>query len=287
MGRIVALTGIAMIAFAANSVLARLALSAPDPNPWAYTGIRLVAGAAMLVLLVWLGGRRAGTPFAIGGSWWAAAALFGYAIAFSIAYLALGAGTGALLLFASVQIGILARAIMQGDRPGPVEWFGFALAFAGLVYLVSPGLVAPDPLGALLMVAAGLCWAAYTLLGRGSKTPLADTMGSFVRCAPFGLALVVIGVMVGRLDTATTAYAVASGALASGIGYAVWYLVLPRLSRTRAAIVQLTVPAIAAAGGVVFIAEPLTLRLLLASAAILGGVAIGLLASERRGLSAR
>jgi drug/metabolite transporter (DMT)-like permease len=276
--RTILLTAAAMVAFAANSVLARLAFATAGAEPLSYTGIRLAAGAITLALLLAL--RRQSLRPA--GSWTGAAALFGYAILFSIAYILLGAGTGALILFASVQIGILGWAIHKGDRPGAIEWLGFFVAFAGLVYLVSPGVVAPPPLGALLMLAAGLCWAAYTLIGRGSVSPLADTAGNFIRSSPIAAVMIVAGAMTHGVSPGAALYAVASGALASGIGYAVWYAVLPALSRTRAAIVQLTVPAIAAAGGVVFIGEALSLRLVVATVAIVGGVALALVTASRR-----
>jgi drug/metabolite transporter (DMT)-like permease len=276
--RAILLTAAAMVAFAANSVLARLAFATAGAEPLSYTGIRLAAGAITLALLLAL--RRQSLRPA--GSWTGAAALFGYAILFSIAYILLGAGTGALILFASVQIGILGWAIYKGDRPGAIEWLGFFVAFAGLVYLVSPGVVAPPPLGALLMLAAGLCWAAYTLIGRGSVSPLADTAGNFIRSSPIAAVMIVAGAMTHGVSPGAALYAVASGALASGIGYAVWYAVLPALSRTRAAIVQLTVPAIAAAGGVVFIGEALSLRLVVATVAIVGGVALALVTASRR-----
>jgi drug/metabolite transporter (DMT)-like permease len=270
-----------MLAFAANSVLARLAFATADAEPLSYTGIRLASGAAVLFALLVLR-RRSDARATLGGSWAGAAALFGYALAFSIAYIMLGAGTGALILFASVQIGILGWAVFRGDRPGTLEWLGLVIALAAFAYLVSPGLVAPDPLGTLLMIGSGLCWAAYTLLGRGSKFPLVDTAGNFIRCLPVAFVAIVAGLLLRPVDPAAAAYAVASGALASGLGYAIWYAVLPNLARTSAAIVQLTVPAIAAAGGALLIGEPLTLRLLLASIGILGGVALALLAAERR-----
>jgi drug/metabolite transporter (DMT)-like permease len=276
--RTIALTTIAMVAFAANSVFARLAFARAGAEPLSYTGLRLAAGAATLALLLLL--RRQRTRPA--GSWAGAAALFGYAILFSIAYIQLGVGTGALILFASVQIGILGWAIYRGDRPGIIEWLGFVVAFAGLVYLISPGVVAPDPLGALLMVAAGLCWAAYTLIGRGSASPLADTAGNFIRTAPIAAVMIVAGTLMHGVSPGAALYAIASGAFASGIGYAVWYAVLPALSRTRAAIVQLTVPAIAAASGVLFIGEALTPRFVLATIAIIGGVALALVTAGRR-----
>lgn len=272
------LTAIAMLAFAANSVLARLAFATGGAEPLSYTGIRLAAGAVTLAAILLVRDRRVG----IAGSWAGAASLFGYAILFSIAYILLGAGTGALILFAAVQIGIIGWAIRKGDRPRALEWLGLAVAFAGLVYLVSPGLVAPHPLGTALMVGAGLCWAAYTLIGRGSQSPLTDTAGNFIRTAPLAIVLVLAGALWRGIAPAAALYAIASGALASGIGYAVWYSALPHLSRTRAAIVQLTVPAIAAAGGVAFIAEPLSLRLAMSTVLILGGVAFALLAAERR-----
>ncbi len=279
--KVVVLTAIAMFAFAANSVLARLAFATAHAEPLSYTGIRLAAGAIALAALLLLR-RPPGTPVTIGGSWRAAAALFGYALAFSIAYILLGAGTGALILFASVQIGMLGWAVFKGDRPGGFEWLGLVVALAAFAYLVSPGLVAPHPLGTLLMVGSGLCWAAYTLLGRGSKAPLIDTAGNFIRCLPVAVIIVVVGLVLHPVDWRAAAYAAASGALASGLGYAVWYAVLPSLARTQAAIVQLTVPAIAAAGGVLLIAEPLSLRLVIASIGILGGVALALVAADRR-----
>lgn len=277
------LTTVAMLAFAANSILARLALSDSAIDPLAYTGIRLVSGAAVLAAIICFRSRRTiCSRFAAMGSWSGALSLLLYAITFSIAYVMVGAGPGALILFASVQIGMLVWAIVKGDRPAPLEWLGMGIAFAALVYLVSPGLAAPPLHGALLMTVAGLSWGAYSLLGRGSQSPAADTAGNFIRCVPVGAVLIAIGVIMYRPNAAGLAYAVASGALASGLGYIIWYSVLPSLSRTRAAFVQLTVPAIAAAGGVIFIGEPITGRLLLATAGIIGGVALALLAAELR-----
>ena len=276
--RTVILTSIAMIAFAANSVLARLAFATAGAEPLSYTGIRLAAGAVTLALLL-LARRQSLRP---AGSWAGAAALFGYAILFSIAYILLGACTGALILFASVQSGILGWAIFKGDRPKPLEWLGLALAFGGLVYLVSPGLVAPHPIGTALMVGAGLCWAAYTLIGRGSTTPLADTAGNFIRTLPLAIVLLAAGLALQLPSPLAALYAILSGALASGVGYAVWYAVLPSLTRTRAAIVQLTMPAIAAVGGIVLFGVAPSLRLTLAGIAIIGGGAVALTAAGRR-----
>ena len=277
--KLILLTAVAMLAFAANSVLARLAFATAGADALSYTGLRLVAGALTLALL--LAARNRAVPN-IAGTWPGAAALLGYALFFSIAYLLLGAGTGALILFATVQIGILGWAVLKGDRPGPLQWLGLAIALAALVYLVSPGLVAPHPLGTLLMLVAGLCWAAYTLIGRGSQSPLADTAGNFIRTVPVAVALILAGTLSHGITPLAAVYAVISGALASGLGYAIWYAVLPRLSRTRAGIVQLSVPAIAAAGGVLLLAEPLSLRLGIATAGIIGGVALALIATNRR-----
>jgi len=279
--RIIILTGTAMLAFAANSVLARLALSDGAIDAASYTGIRLLAGAMLLYLLMFWGPGTSGAR-RMGGSWAGAAALLGYAIAFSVAYLMLGAGLGALILFASVQMSMLGWAIIKGDRPGAIEWTGIGLAVASLVYLVSPGLTAPHPSGTVLMALAGASWAVYSLIGRGSRSPLADTTGNFVRCAPIAAGLVGFGFWTAPVAPTGVAYAIASGAIASGLGYAVWYMALPALSRVQASTVQLTVPAIAAAGGVLIIGETITLRLALASIGILGGVALALLAAERR-----
>lgn len=279
--RIAILTAIAMLAFAANSVLARLALAEGAIDAVGYTGIRLISGAVLLFALVtW--GRSTGDTRKMGGSWSGAAALFGYAIFFSIAYVVLGAGMGALILFTSVQMSMLGWAVFKGDRPKAIEWAGIAIAIASLVYLVSPGLTAPHPVGAVLMALAGASWAVYSLIGRGSRSPLADTTGNFVRCAPIAIMLAGFGLATEPVSLEGAGYAVASGAIASGLGYAVWYLALPALSRVQASTVQLTVPAIAATGGVLFVGETITLRLALASIGILGGVALALWAAERR-----
>jgi len=281
--RTAALTVLAMIAFAANSVFARLALGPGGIDPMQYSALRLGSGAAMLAALLALrASRRGARGFPIAGNWPATAALFGYALFFSLAYVALGAATGALILFASVQAGMLGWAILKGDRPGSLEWLGLGIAAIAFCLLISPALVAPDPLGAALMIGSGLCWAAYSLLGQRSKAPLEDSAGNFIRTLPAALLVGGIGWFVYSTPGAGALYALASGAFASGLGYAIWYAALPGLTRTRAAIVQLSVPAIAAAGGAVFIGEKLTPQLLLASAAILGGVALAVLAGNTR-----
>ena len=275
--RLIGLVVLALVAFAANSVLARLALGGHAMGPGAYTGVRLVAGAVTLFGLVAARGQMPGLREAINSRtrWLAAGALFFYALAFSIAYLALGAGTGALILFATVQFTILGWALLKGDRPGVVALGGLAVALAGFIYLVSPGLKAPDPLGAAMMVAAGLCWAVYTLLGRGSKAPLVETMQNFVLALPPAL-LCTLAVFTEGWSWPGLGWAVASGALASGVGYAIWYAALPLLSRSQSGIVQLAVPAIAALAGIAFLGEEPTLRLGISTALILGGVAVAI-----------
>jgi len=279
--KIALLITLAMLAFAANSVLNRVALAQGEVDALTYTGVRLASGAVMLALILAYRNRALRAP-RIGGSFAGGLALFVYAIGFSFAYLELSAGTGALLLFAAVQIGMLGWAIFKGDRPGMFEWAGFGVAILFLVLLLMPGLSAPDPLGAALMVMAGFAWAAYTLIGRGSSAPLIDTGGNFIRCLPIALLLIVPGLLWQTTSMAGWLYAIASGALASGLGYAIWYSVLPRLERSTGAYVQLTVPAIAAAGGVLFISEPLTLRLVLCSVGILGGVGLALWGADAR-----
>lgn len=286
--RLAILTAIAMLAFAANSILARLALAHGAIDPLAYTGIRLVAGAVVLAAILRSRAGSSAAPDAPAarapqrGSWQGAFALLLYALTFSIAYVMVATAPGALILFASVQIGMLAWAVVKGDRPAALEWLGIAIAFGALVYLVSPGLVAPPLLGAALMAVAGVAWGAYSLIGRGSRSPLADSAGNFVRCAPAGALLIVFGTLRATPTAHGVGYALVSGAIASGLGYIVWYSALPGLTRTRAAFVQLTVPALAAAGGVVFVGEALTGRVVVATAGIIGGVALALLASERR-----
>lgn len=276
------LTILAMVAFAANSVLARLALAGGEIDPLAYTGIRLLSGAVVLAALLILRDRHQQPPWIkVEGSWRAAAALFGYAGTFSIAYLMLSAATGALILFATVQVSIIGLALVRGDRPSVLQILGFVTAFIGLVYLLLPGLMAPRPAGAALMIAAGICWAVYTLLGRGSKTPLIDTAGNFLRCAPLSAMLALVGFGVHIPTAQGVLYALGSGVVASGLGYAIWYSVLPKLSRMRAGMVQLSVPAIAAFGGILFISEPLNWRLIIAGIVIIGAVGLALFGAEK------
>jgi drug/metabolite transporter (DMT)-like permease len=265
-----ALTALAMLAFAANSVLARFALRVTDIDAATFTAVRLLAGALALWLIV-RGRRRA-----LGGSWASAAALFTYAAAFSFAYLGLETGTGALVLFGAVQLTMIGYGFSRGERLTGPQLLGLAAALLGLVYLLWPGLSAPPPGPALLMALAGASWGVYSLRGRGARDPVAASAGNFVRATPLALALSLIALLLGgapQLDGPGLGVAALSGALTSGLGYVVWYTVLPALRATSAATVQLSVPALAALGGALAVGEPITLRLLLAAVLILGGVA--------------
>jgi drug/metabolite transporter (DMT)-like permease len=272
-----------MLAFAANSLLTRMALGAGLIDAASFTLLRMVSGAVLLLLIVLPRWLRQGRPPMNGR---AALMLFAYMACFSFAYLSLSAGTGALLLFGAVQLTMFIAALRAGEHFAPWSWGGFALAVAGLVFLVSPGLAAPDPLGALLMLAAGVAWGFYSLLGRGAADPLPATAGNFLLGVPLALALAGAVALVQQEALQAQAegvwLAVASGAFASALGYVIWYAALKGLTATRAATVQLSVPVIAAAGGAVLLAEPLTPRLLAASAATLGGIAIVLLQKTGR-----
>lgn len=278
--RLFLLTALTMVAFAANSVFARLALGDAAIDPASYTLIRLAAGAIMLVALVMV--RGGGARLKGNASWWSAIALFGYAAGFSYAYITLETGVGALILFACVQASMIGWAVLRGDRPLPLEWLGLVAAFGAFAWLVSPGLAAPDPFGALLMAVAGIAWGAYSLRGRRSNDPLAGTAGNFALAVPMGVALALVAYASASVSPFGLAMAIASGALASGLGYALWYHVLGSLTATQAGIVQLTVPVLAALGGIVFLGEPLTARFVIASIVILGGVAVAILARRRR-----
>ncbi|HUR90954.1 MAG TPA: DMT family transporter [Ramlibacter sp.] len=268
--RLAALTAITMIAFAANSWLCRLALSRTSIDAATFTTARLVSGAAVLVLLA----ARAGRERSPNGNWVSAAALFAYAAAFSFAYHSLTAGTGALILFGSVQATMILWDLRSGSGLRPMQLAGLVLALAGLVGLVLPGLAAPPLGGSLLMTASGIAWGVYSMRGRGAGNPVRVTAGNFARAVPFALVLTAATLAEARPDADGLLYAVASGAITSGIGYAIWYSVLPSLKATSAATVQLSVPVIAALGGIAFMGEAVTLRLVLASLAILGGIAL-------------
>lgn len=258
-----------MVAFATNSLLCREALSSKAIGVADFTFVRLVSGAFILWLLVAI---KSGWG-SIGGNWLSAAALFGYAACFSLSYTTLSAGTGALLLFGAVQISMISWGLMRGERFTTLKWLGVLSAFSGLVWFVSPGVEAPPFWGATLMVAAGVCWGAYSLRGRGATNPTAETAGNFIRSTPFAVVLYVLPVQ-NAVSASSVGWvlAIVSGALASGLGYALWYSVLPQFASGTSATVQLSVPIIAAVGGVVFLGEPLTSRLAIASAVVLGGI---------------
>ena len=270
------LTAFTLIAFAANSILARMALAGELIDPISFTTLRLVSGALILTPLSLLAaepnpeGRRAGT-------WGSGLALFAYAITFSLAYITLNAGIGALILFGAVQATMIGWGLRSGERLHSAQWLGLAVALGGLVYLVLPGVTAPDPLGAALMLIAGIAWGVYSLRGRGVTAPIASTAGNFLRTLPLALIASLFGNSSIQYTNLGVVLAVFSGAITSGLGYVLWYKALRGLRATTAAVLQLLVPVIAALSGVAFLAETLTIRLLIASAMILGGVALAVL----------
>ena len=268
--RLFALVVLTMIAFAGNSLLCRLALHSTQIDPATFTTIRLCCGAIALWLIVRV---RDHAPVG-GGNWVSAFALFAYAAAFSFAYVTLSAGTGALLLFGAVQATMIGWGLWNGERLQPRQVAGLGLASAGLVGLVLPGVSAPSPGGSLLMIGAGIAWGVYSLRGRGGGDATRTTAGNFLRAVPFALAMSAAALGWTRVDGAGIACAIASGALTSGVGYAIWYTALKHLKATHAATVQLSVPAIAAFGGVLLPGESISLRLVLAAVAILGGIAL-------------
>jgi drug/metabolite transporter (DMT)-like permease len=259
-----------MLAFAGNSLLCRLALASTPIDPTTFTTVRIVSGAAVLFILTRI--RRASLTSA--GSWWSALALFAYALGFSYAYVALSAATGALLLFGAVQATMIGYGRYRGERFHGWQAAGFVIALVGLLVLLLPGVTAPPLLGALLMVGAGIAWGIYSLRGKSSGDPTLTTASNFVRAVPAALIASVMALPWLHIDLRGCIYAVASGALTSGIGYVIWYAALPRLSATAAASVQLSVPVLTALGGVLLLSEQLTPRLAIASVAILGGVAL-------------
>jgi drug/metabolite transporter (DMT)-like permease len=268
----VLLTTAAMLCFAANSLLCRLALAPDLIDPASFTTVRVLSAGLMLAVIVRL--RQTALPSLRYAKPRSVAALFAYLIFFSFAYTRLSAGTGALILFTSVQLTMFAVALREGERFSGPAWGGLAVAAAGLVYLVLPGLAAPDPVGAVLMACSGIAWGFFSLFARGSDRPLEANASNFLCCLPPALAVNLIAAGEAHASAPGLAFAVASGAIASGLGYAIWYRALQHLTAARAATVQLSVPAIAALGGVLLLAEPLSLRLLIASAATLGGIAV-------------
>jgi drug/metabolite transporter (DMT)-like permease len=275
----VLLTALAMLAFAANSLLCRLALGTGAIDAASFTGIRVASGALLLGLLIVTRWRSRAAPRA---DWRAVAMLFAYMILFSFAYLSLGAGTGALILFGAVQLTMFSFALRAGEAFVRLSWAGLALAIGGLVYLVSPGVTAPDPLGALLMSLAGVAWGCYSLLGRRAADPMQVTAWNFICALPLAAVTALLSLHGAHVTAEGAALAAASGAVASGLGYFAWYAALRGLAATQAATVQLCVPVIAAFGGVLLLGEIVTPRLVLASIATLGGIALVLAQKSTR-----
>ncbi len=268
----------AMAAFAANSLFCRLALADATIDAAGFSAVRLFSGAATLLLISVLFRKRELRETR--GDWISALMLFLYAVAFSFAYVSLSAGTGALILFGAVQTTMIIAALRSGERPRMRAWAGLFLAVAGLIYLVLPGLSAPSPKGFVLMAFAGIAWGVYSIRGRGSKNPIVDTTHNFLRSLPF-IAMVSLAAFRSlHLSEAGIILAVLSGSLASGMGYVGWYTALRGLTVTRAATVQLSVPVLAAIGGVIFLSENISYRLVLAAVMILGGVALSMVGAE-------
>ena len=291
------LTTFALVAFAFNSILCRLALRGEEADAAGFTGVRLVSGAFALMVIGWLvrrgrdlsgsegvssfgEGVRSGNEHdtlptgRVSASWLSAFFLFAYAVCFSFAYQGLTAGTGALILFGAVQLTMVGPAIFRGERPTPLEWIGLIVAVGGLVYLVLPGLVSPPLVSSLLMAAAGMAWGAYSLRGKASVDPLRDTAGNFARSLLFAVPLVVLYLPGLHLTTRGWIWAVLSGAVTSGLGYTVWYAALKYHTSTRAAVLQLAVPVIAAVFGIILLGEAATATLAVAAALILGGIGL-------------
>jgi drug/metabolite transporter (DMT)-like permease len=266
--RIFILTLLAMIAFASNSLLCRLALKQTGIDAASFTFIRIFSGAVALWLIMKM--RRA--TWKEEGSWSSALALFIYAAAFSFAYLDLSAGTGALLLFGAVQATMILWGFRKGERLDAIQLVGLIFAVTGLVVLVFVGLSAPPLVGSILMVAAGVAWGIYSIRGKAGRDAIAATAGNFLRAVPFAAVVSIILLSRARLDHAGIFYAVVSGAITSGLGYVIWYSALPGLKAASAATVQLSVPVLAATGGILLLGEPITLRYVLASVAVLGGI---------------
>ncbi|SEJ09441.1 DMT family transporter [Paraburkholderia diazotrophica] len=268
--RIALLTIVAMFAFAGNSLLCRVALKGTSIDPATFTTMRVVSAALALWIILRM--RRVSRP--VGGNWVSAFALIAYAVAFSFAYVSLAAGTGALLLFGAVQATMIGYGLARGERLRPHQWIGIACALAGLVGLVLPGLSAPAPFASLLMLCAGVAWGVYSLRGKGAADPIATTAGNFIRAVPFAVAVSAGAFAHMSIDAMGLLFAALSGALTSGLGYVIWYAALKELRAATAATVQLSVPPIAAIGGIALLGEPLNARLALSSIAILGGIAL-------------
>lgn len=274
------LTAVAMAAFASNSILCRMALGDQTIDAASFTALRLLSGAAMLALILLYREHDFSLKKINPVS---ASMLFIYAACFSFSYLSLTVATGALLLFGAVQLTMTAFALAKGDRPGAQAWLGIITAFAGLVYLLLPGVSTPPLFSAMLMIVAGIAWGVYTLRGKGATQPLASTGWNFIGTIPLALLTVLLFLDDLQITTEGALLAIASGALASALGYAIWYRVLPQIAPTSAATVQLSVPVIAAFGGLLLVGEAVSLRLAIASLLVLGGIYLTIRASSRGG----
>jgi drug/metabolite transporter (DMT)-like permease len=275
------LTTIAILCFSANSLLCRQALAPGLIDPATFTSIRVLSAAAMLGAVVWV--QRGSLPRLAHANLRSIAALFAYLIFFSFAYLRLSAGTGALVLIGGVQLTMFTAALLEGERFSLLSWTGFGAAIAGLVYLVLPGVTAPDPLGAVLMALSGAAWGFFTLSARGAGDPVEVNASNLLCCIPPAVLINLAWLGEFHSTAAGVALGVASGALATGLGYIVWYLAVRQLPATLAATVQLSMPAVVALGGVALLSEPLTPRLVVASAIMLGGIAVVLVQRTNRG----
>jgi drug/metabolite transporter (DMT)-like permease len=273
---VVIITAITLIAFAANSLLCRMALGEHLIDPVSFTSIRLVSGALALIPISRLLGE-AKIYQKTKGSWGSGFALFVYAVAFSLAYVSLSIGVGALILFGSVQVTMLGAALNSGEKLEPVQWVGAFLAMGGLVALVLPGISAPNPLGALLMCISGIAWGVYSIRGKGVSAPIAMTAGNFTRSAPMAVIASAVAASAVHFQLFGILLALVSGVVTSGLGYILWYRALRSLTTTQASVVQLLVPVLAAFGGIAFLSEQLSIRLSSASAVILGGIALAVI----------
>jgi drug/metabolite transporter (DMT)-like permease len=272
---VVIITAFTLFAFAANSLLGRTALGGHLIDPVSFTTIRLVSGALVLIPISRLFGKSK-THQMKKGSWGSGFALFVYAAAFSLAYVKLSTGMGALILFMSVQVTMIGAALKSGENLKPVQWVGLAAAIGGFIYLVLPGISAPDPLGGLLMGVSGIAWGVYSIRGKKIKAPVAMTAGNFTRSVPLAIIASAVVFSTIHLEPLGILLAVISGIVTSGLGYVLWYKVLHSLTTTQASALQLTVPIIAALGGVIFLSEQVSVRLIIASVLILGGVALSI-----------
>jgi drug/metabolite transporter (DMT)-like permease len=263
-------TGLALIAFAANSVLCRLALGNHSIDASSFTVIRLLSGAIFLLIIIAI--TQNTTASISRGNWLASLLLFLYALTFSYAYISLDAGTGALILFGTVQITMILLSLISGTRLHYLEWAGVIIAFSGFVYLILPGVTTPSPIGFLLMTASGIAWGIYTLKGRRSKSPLRDTAYNFLRTTPLVIILAIVTINYTHYSAKGILLALLSGGITSGVGYTIWYIALANLSSTQAAVLQLLVPVIAMLGGVIFVSEAITFRLGISTILVLGGI---------------